>query len=258
MEKTTMPDPFDLGGKVAIVTGAGTGIGRAIARLFAENGADIVLAGRKLEPLEETAVMVEALGRRASVIPTDVKDTEACQRLIDETLARHGRIDMLINNAGGSRAGTLDTWRLKDFEDMVRLNLTSVWVLSLAAARHMREHGGAIVNISSMASVRAITHSAPYGAAKAGLNNLTATLAVDLAPFGIRVNAIAPGVIRTEGFERSSGRRNVDVPALARKNSVLGRLGEPEEIAWPALFLVSPGAGYITGQTLFVCGSPVA
>jgi NAD(P)-dependent dehydrogenase (short-subunit alcohol dehydrogenase family) len=253
-----MRTPFDLTGKVALVTGAGTGIGRAIALLFAEHGADLVVAGRKREPLDATAAAVRALGRQATVIPTDVKEPEACERLVSETLAGHGRLDILINNAGGSRAGSLDTWRFRDFADMVALNLTSVWVLSLAASRHMRAEGGAIINISSMASLKPTPHSAPYGAAKAGVNSLTATLAVDLAPFGIRVNALAVGVVKTEAFERAMDRMNRSAEELGAGSNAMGRLGQPDEVAWPVLFLVSPASSYITGQTICVNGGAVA
>ena len=250
--------PLDLSGKVALVTGAGTGIGRACARLFAEHGADLSLAGRKVAPLEETAAMVRALGRRAAVIPTDVKDPDACERLVDQTVSEFGRLDILVNNAGGSRAKSLDDWKLSDFQDMVALNLTSVWVLTLAASRHMRGgDGGAIVNISSMASLKAVPHSAPYGAAKAGVNNLTATLSVDLAKFGIRVNAIAVGVVKSEGFIRAMDRMGID-PDSAGGSSALGRVGLPDEIAWPALFLATPASSYMTGQTICVSGGPVA
>jgi len=252
----TMTAPFDLTGKVALVTGAGTGIGRRCARLFAEHGADIALSGRKVDALEATAAMVRETGRRAEVLPADVKDPAACEQLVADTVARFGRLDILINNAGGSRAGSLDTWTLKDFTDMVTLNLQSVWLLSLAASKHMRGgEGGSIINISSMASLKPVTHSAPYGAAKAGVNNLTATMSVDLAPFGIRVNSIACGVIRTEGFLRAMDKLGVDAE-MSGQNCAMRRVGLPEEIAWPALFLASPASSYLTGQTIAVNGGP--
>ncbi len=250
-------DPFDLTGQVAIVTGAGTGIGRAIAYLLADHGADLVLAGRKVEPLEVTAAEVLARGRRASVIPTDVKDAKACERLVEAAMETYGRLDILINNAGGSRAKSLDTWTLEDFNDMVALNLTSVWVLSLAAGKHMRVRGGSIVNISSMASLRAVPHSAPYGAAKAGVNNLTAVLSVDMAPYKIRVNCIACGTIKSEGFLRAMDRLKLD-PDVTGGANPMGRAGEVDEIAWPTLFLVSKGASFITGQTIAVSGGPIS
>ena len=244
---------LDLTDNIAVITGGGTGIGRASAVLLAQHGAHIVLAGRKEAPLEETAEQVRALGRRALVVPTDVKDPEACERLVARTMEQFGRLDILVNNAGGSRAKSLDDWTLADFNDMVALNLTSVWVLSLAAARHMRTRGGAIVNISSMASLRAIPHSAPYGVAKAGVNNMTAVLGADLAQFGIRVNCIAVGTVKSEGYVRAMDRMGLD-PDVAGSQNPMRRPGLPEEIAWPVLFLASGAASFMTGQTIAVNG----
>jgi NAD(P)-dependent dehydrogenase (short-subunit alcohol dehydrogenase family) len=246
---------LDLSGKTAVVTGGGSGIGRATAVLYAKHGANVVLAGRKVDLLEETAEMVRTAGTQATCVGTDVKDTDACEALIDRAMEAFGRIDILLNNAGGSRAKDLDSWTLKDFNDMIALNLTSTWVLSLAAGRVMRERGGAIVNISSMASLRPIPHSAPYGIAKAGVNNLTSVLAVDLAPYGIRVNAIAPGTVKSEGFLRAMATLNMDPDESG--SGVTGRAAEPDELAWPILFLSSPASSFITGQTLAVCGAPL-
>jgi NAD(P)-dependent dehydrogenase (short-subunit alcohol dehydrogenase family) len=252
-----MMDPFDFAGRVALITGGGTGIGRATALLFAERGADVVLAGRKPAPLVETAALVAALGRRASVVPTDVKQAQACEDLVTAAMQAHGRIDYLINNAGGSRAKSYLAWTLADFDDMLALNLRSVWVLSRAAAAHMRTGGGgAIVNISSGASLMPVPHSAPYGAAKAAVNNLTAVMAVDLAGWGIRVNCVAPGTIKTEGFVRAMDRMDQD-PDIAGGANLVGRPGRPDEIAWPILFLCSPAAGFITGETISAAGGPV-
>jgi|KBSSwiStaDraftv2_1062776.scaffolds.fasta_scaffold03821_7 NAD(P)-dependent dehydrogenase (short-subunit alcohol dehydrogenase family) len=250
-------DPFDFSGRVALITGGGTGIGRATARLFAERGADVALAGRKREPLEETAALVTSLGRRATVLPTDVKDAEACEALAAAAMQAHGRIDYLVNNAGGSRAKSYTTWTLADFDDMLALNLRSVWVLSRAVASLIRESGGgAIVNISSGASLFPVPHSAPYGAAKAAVNNLTAVMAVDLASWGIRVNCVAPGTIKTEGYVRAMDRMSLD-PDVSGGANPLGRPGLPDEIAWPVLFLCSPASGFMTGETISVAGGPV-
>jgi NAD(P)-dependent dehydrogenase (short-subunit alcohol dehydrogenase family) len=248
-------DPFDLSDRVAVITGAGTGIGRATAYLLAEHGTDVVLAGRKSEPLEVTAGGVRERGRRATVVPTDVKDVDASEALVARAASEHGRVDILVNNAGGSRAKTYDTWTLKDFDDMVSLNLRSVWVLSRAAAARMTA-GGSIVNISSAASLRPVPHSAPYGAAKAAMNNLTATMAVDLAPRGIRVNCIAVGTVKSEGFMRAMDRMGLD-PDEAGGHNALGRPGTPEEIAWPSLFLVSAASSFMTGETIHVGGGPI-
>jgi NAD(P)-dependent dehydrogenase (short-subunit alcohol dehydrogenase family) len=251
----SLPSPFDLSGKTAIVTGGGSGIGRACALLYARSGADLVLAGRSATSLNQTAESVRALGVQATAIITDVRDAAACEHLVEQTIRLYGRLDILLNNAGGSRSKSLDDWCLSDFNDMIALNLTSVWILSLAAARQMRKDGGAIVNVSSMASLRPIPHSLPYGIAKAGVNNLTAVLAVDLAKFGIRVNAVAPGTAKSDGFRRAMKQLQLDPDTNG--SSIVGRSAEPEEIAWPILFLSSPAASFITGQTLAVCGAPL-
>ncbi|MET0250082.1 MAG: SDR family oxidoreductase [Sphingobium sp.] len=250
-------NPFDFVGKVAVITGGGTGIGRASARLFAEFGGDIVVAGRKPEPLEETAAIVRALGRKATVVATDVRDEAACEALIAQAASDHGRIDFLVNNAGGSRAKSYATWTLKDFDDMMALNVRSVWVLSRAAAAHMHNvGGGAIVNISSGASLAPIVHSSPYGVAKAGVNNLTAVMAVDLGTWNVRVNCIAPGAIKSEGFVRAMEKMGAE-PDEAGGNNPVGRAGWSDEIAWPVIFCCSSAAGYLNGQTIYVGGGPI-
>jgi len=257
MSQAFPTDPFDFSGKAALITGAGTGIGRSCARLFAQHGADVVLAGRKEAPLDETAEMCRAFGVSAVVVPTDVKSPEACEALAAAAKDAFGRIDFLVNNAGGSRAKTYETWALSDFDDMLSLNLRSVWVLSRAAAAVMRDggQGGAIVNISSGASLYPVPHSAPYGAAKAAVNNLTEVMAVDLARWAIRVNCVAPGTIKSEGFVRAMNRMGLE-PDVAGGANPVGRAGLPEEIAWPVLFLCSPAAGFVNGQTIYAGGGP--
>ena len=171
-------DAFDVGGRVAVITGGGTGIGRATALLFAEAGAPVVLASRKVGNLDRVAAEVRERGGHALVVPTDVRDPEQCRALIDRTVAEHGRIDVLVNNAGGSHSYPLESWTVDAWENMLALNLRSVFLLSQAAAAHMVERGsGAIVNVSSGASQLGLPYVAPYGAAKAGVNNLTKTLA---------------------------------------------------------------------------------
>jgi NAD(P)-dependent dehydrogenase (short-subunit alcohol dehydrogenase family) len=190
-------DRFDLTGRVAIITGGGTGIGKATALVLARHGADVVLAGRRLDPLQSTAAEVQQLGRRALAVPTDVTVANNCDALVEVALAEFGRIDILVNNAGGAKTQSISKWTEQEWHDVLALNLSSVWFLSRAVAKPMQQHGkGAIVNISSGASLLAMPQAAPYGAAKAGVNNLTGSMAAAWTGRGIRVNAIASGAVR--------------------------------------------------------------
>jgi len=248
---------FDLGGQVAVVTGGGTGIGRATAQVLADHGADVVVASRRTENLEKVAAEVRERGRRGLAVTTDVRNPDACAALIDQTVNELGRIDILVNNAGGSLAMPLDAWTLDAWDNTIALNLRSVFLLSQGAAAHMKgQRSGAIVNISSGASQMGLPYVAPYGAAKAGVNNLTRSLASDLAPFGVRVNCIAVGAVKSEGFIRSMARIGQDPDEVAARSTATGRAGEPEEIAYPILFLVSDAASYISGETIHVGGAP--
>ena len=250
-------DVFDLTGQVAVVTGGGTGIGRATANVLAAYGADVVVASRRTENLEVAAAEVRDKGKRALVVTTDVRKVEDCTGLIDRTVEEFGRIDILVNNAGGSHSMPLDQWTLDRWANMIDLNLRSVWLLSQAAAPHMiRQGSGNIVNISSGASQLGLPYVAPYGAAKAGVNNLTKTLASDLAPDGIRVNCVAVGAIKSEGFVREMQRIGRDPDDVGGRSNAQGRAGEPIEIAYPILFLVSKGASFLSGETIYVGGAP--
>ncbi len=251
-----MDDRFDLGGQVAVITGGGTGIGAATARLLSDHGADVVLASRRVENLERVAREVEQRGRRALVVPTDIRDPAACTALIARTVETFGQIDILVNNGGGSRMRALEDWTLEGWEDMIALNLRSVWLLSQAAAAHMVGRGrGTIVNISSGASEMGLPYVAPYGAAKAGVNNLTRSLAAGLGPHGIRVNCIAVGAVKSEGFLRAMGRAGRDPDEVGSRNA-LRRAGLPDEIAYPILFLVSDASSFLSGETISVNGGP--
>jgi NAD(P)-dependent dehydrogenase (short-subunit alcohol dehydrogenase family) len=251
-----MTDRFSLDGRVAIITGGGTGIGRGTALVLAEHGADVVLAARRPEPLEDTAKGVEALGRRAVVAPTDVTDAEQCQQLVDTTIDAYGRVDVLVNNAGGAQTQGIMKWREPDWHHVLDLNLGSVWFLSRAAARHMLEQGkGSIVNISSGASLLAMPQAAPYGAAKAGVNNLTGSMAAAWTRRGVRVNAIAVGAVRAASLLDDAARYELDPEAIGMLNGS-GRLGEPEEIGYGVLFFASDASSFCSGQTLSINGGP--
>jgi NAD(P)-dependent dehydrogenase (short-subunit alcohol dehydrogenase family) len=249
-------DRFSLDGRVAIVTGGGTGIGRASALILAEHGADVVLAGRRPEPLERTVAEIEARGRRAIARPTDVTDADECQALVDATVAELGRVDVLVNNAGGAETKSISKWTEDEWLQVVALNLGSVWFLSRAASKPMLEQGkGAIVNISSGASLLAMPQAAPYGAAKAGVNNLTGSMAAAWTGRGVRVNAIAVGAVRAATLLDDAARYDLDPEAIGLMNAS-GRLGEPDEIGYGVLFFASDASSFCSGQTLYVHGGP--
>ena len=243
-------------GRVAVITGGGTGIGRASALVLAERGADIVLAGRRAEPLKSTVAEVEALGRRATAVPTDVTQADQCQALVDTALAEFGRIDVLLNNAGGGETKAIMKWTDEEWHRVLDLNLSSAWYLSRAAAKPMIAQGkGAIVNISSGASLLAMPQAAAYGAAKAGLNNLTGSMAAAWTRKGVRVNCIACGAIRTPGLEEEAQRGGYDIDMIGQTNGA-GRIAEPDEIGYGVLFFASDASSYCSGQTLYMHGAP--
>ncbi len=242
--------------RVALITGGGTGIGRGAALVLAEHGADVVLAGRRPEPLESTAREVEALGRRALAVPTDVTTASGCRKLVETTLDEFGALDILVNCAGGAETKSILKWPDDDFERVLTLNFKAVWHLSKAAAKPMMAQGkGAIVNISSGASLLAMPQAAPYGAAKAAVNNLTGSMAAAWAKKGIRVNSIAVGAVRAATLTDDAARYGLDPEAIALSNG-LGRLGEPDEIGYGVLFFASDAASFCSGQTLYMHGAP--
>lgn len=250
------PSPFSLADKVAIVTGSGQGIGRAIALGLARAGAHLVIAERRPETAEGVAAEVRALGRKALPLFTDVKQTDQVESMVARTLGEMGRIDVLVNNVGGGiRAPALELEE-KGWDVVLRTTLKTAFLCARASARPMiGQGGGSIINIASVEGLFAAPFMSPYAAAKAGVISLTKTLAVEWAQHGIRVNAIAPGFVDTPGLrpwltpEMKAGRAS-HVP--------LGRYGQPDDIAGAAVFLASDAAAYVTGHTLVVDGGLTA
>ena len=245
-------DAFKLTDQVAIVTGAGRGIGAATARTYAEAGAHVVLASRTKEQLDAVAQDVESMGRRAVVIPTDVNDNGAVEAIVDQTVAEFGRIDIVVNNAGGTMPRPLLDTSPGFLERSFHFNVTTAFVLSKAAAPHMLEAGsGAIVNISSAIGRLRDRGFVAYGTAKAALSHMTRLLAADLAP-KVRVNAIAVGSVATSALETVLDNDAIRDEMVRR--TPLKRLGLREDIALCALYLASPAAGFVTGKIVEVDG----
>jgi NAD(P)-dependent dehydrogenase (short-subunit alcohol dehydrogenase family) len=244
-------DLFRLDGKVALVTGASSGLGVAFARALAEAGADVVLAARRVDRLEETRAFVEATGRRALVVPTDVASPEQCQAMVDAAVADLGRVDVLVNNAGVGTAVPATRETPEQFRRVVDVNLNGCYWAAQACGRVMQP-GSSIVNVASVLGLMSGgLPQAAYSASKAGLLGLTRDLAQQwTGRKGIRVNALAPGFFASEmtqtyppGYLDLMGQR---IPT--------GRVGEAFELAATLVWLVSPAAGYVTGQTVVVDG----
>jgi NAD(P)-dependent dehydrogenase (short-subunit alcohol dehydrogenase family) len=249
-----VPEFFDLSNDVAIVTGAGRGIGEGIARVFAGAGAAVVLAARRTEEIDAVAKRIREDGGRAIAVTTDVTDKSAVEALAQAALDEYGGLDIWVNNAGGSAVSTpLTKLAKEEWEATILLNLTAVWTCSVVAARFMND-GGRILNISSRAAVSTIPGSGHYAATKAAVNSLTGTFAAELGP-KIRVNCIMPGAVPTEIMMKALRLGEEDLPKLEKSLRLpAGRLGTPEDLGAAALFLCSNASSWITGEILSVSG----
>lgn len=244
-----------LEGKVALVTGASRGIGRAVALLLAKEGADIAVnyAGNQ-KAAEEVAAIIKDMGRKVLVVKADIADTQSVKDMFDQVLKEFSRIDILVNNAGITRDNLIMRMKDEEWAEVINTNLTGLYNCAKAAVKPMmKQRYGRIINMSSVVGVNGNAGQSNYAAAKAGAIGFTKALAKELASRNITVNAVAPGFIQTD--------MTADLPENLKEEMLkeipLQTLGEPEDVAQAVLFLVSDGAKYITGQTLHVDGGMV-
>ncbi len=250
-----MTNPFDLTGKVAVVTGANTGIGQAIAVALAEAGADVACVGRT--PAEDTVAKIRALGRKAEIVSADLSTIEPVQRVVDETIAKLGGLDILINNAGIIRRADAVDFSEADWDAVIDTNLKSVFFLCQAAGRHMIANGGGkIVNIASMLTFQGGIRVPSYTASKSGIGGLTKLLANEWAAKGVNVNAIAPGYIATNNTAALQADEERNASILGRIPA--GKWGDASDLGGAAVFLSSSAANYVQGHILAVDGGWLA
>ncbi len=245
--------PDLLAGSVCLVSGAGSGLGRETALELARLGATVVGCGRRLEPLEETREAIEALGGRADAVAADIRDAEQVDSLVDGLLERHGRLDLLVNNAGGQFMAPAETISAKGFRTVIELNVQGTWNMTHAAATKafIPQEGGKVVSIT-LSPHNGMPGMAHSGAARAAVENMMRTLSVEWSRFGIRLCAIAPGQFDTEVFRTKYPKIVVEsVP----RTIPLGRLGRPEEVAWLVAYLASPAGDFFSGAVLTLDGA---
>jgi NAD(P)-dependent dehydrogenase (short-subunit alcohol dehydrogenase family) len=245
---------FDLGGRVALVTGAGRGLGRAISLALAHAGADVALGLRDASTGGDVATAVESLGRRALPLQMDVGDLSEISAAVDDTVARFGRLDILVNNAGFAIGDRAEDVRPEDYDEMLTVNLRGTFFTSQAAGKVMiRQRHGRIVNLSSQAGFVALPGESIYCTTKAAIAHLTKCLAVEWGEYDITVNAVAPTFISTPGTEPFLAEPEFRADVVERI-AALHRIGEPMDVAGAVVFLASPAASLVTGHTMLVDG----
>jgi NAD(P)-dependent dehydrogenase (short-subunit alcohol dehydrogenase family) len=247
--------------RVAIVTGGAKGMGRGIALKFAREGCDVVVNALHIEGAQKVADEVRALGRQSLAVKADISKKAEVQDMVEQTISRFGRIDILVNNAGGITGvtgGNTDTATEEDWDKIIDVNLKGAFLVCMAVIPYMKKNKyGKIINVSSMGAVSPSISVLHYHSAKAGLLGLTLNLAFELAPLNIYVNAIVPGPVETpfwDALQLPGPARDAFFTAMVKKEVPLGRMGTPEDIAGPALFLASELSSYVTGQILYVAG----
>jgi 3-oxoacyl-[acyl-carrier protein] reductase len=248
-----------LEGRVAFITGAGRGIGAATALRMAEEGARVALADVDTEGCQQVAAELDRLGSEGLVVPCNVADSAMVKDTVDKTASHFGRLDILVNNAGVVRDNLLFKMSEEDWDTVMNVHLKGAFLCSRAAQKYMvQQNYGRIVSLSS-ASALGNRGQANYSSAKAGLQGFTRTLSIELGPFGITVNAVAPGYIDTEMTRTTARRMGLDpqeMQAQAAKNIPVRRVGQPRDVANVICFLCSEEAGFVSGQIIYVAGGP--